>query len=150
MSKFAINPNAIPDLAEEQAAALDRDRAAIHHFDDDGAGDAVQANDRPGLTPLGPLMVTPDPRYRHGDIDAVEAQLALAKAVREEAAALTRPPAPRKATEHPLIATLIATLPAPGGCWPVAEREIWLNAARSIFDMAYAAVESDDEAPEAS
>ncbi|MFO1134540.1 MAG: hypothetical protein U1E30_05040 [Rhodoblastus sp.] len=68
--------------------------------------------ERPGLTPLGPLMVTPDPRHRHGDIDAVEAQLALAKAVREEAIALTRPPAPRMATEHPLIATLIATPPS--------------------------------------
>lgn len=150
MSKFAINPNAIPDLAEEQAAALDRDRAAIHHFDEDGAGDAPPPNDRPGLTPLGPLMVTPDPRYRHGDIDAVEARLALAKAAREEALALTRPPAPRKATEHPLIATLISTLPAPGAAWPANERDIWLNAARSIFDIAYAAAESDDEAPEAS
>ncbi len=146
MSKFAINPNAIPDLAEEQAAALDRDRAAIHHFDDDGASDAPEISDRPGLTPLGPLMVTPDPRYRHGDIDAVEARLALARAARAEA----QPRARRQATDHPLIATLVSTLPAPGAVWPLAERDIWLKAAGSIFAMTYETVEADDEAPEAS
>ncbi|MFO1137136.1 MAG: hypothetical protein U1E30_18300 [Rhodoblastus sp.] len=147
MSRFAINPNAPPVLSDNEDEWLDRDRAALGILEEQAPATPAE---RPGLTPLGPLMVTPDPRYRHGDIDAVEAQLALAKAVREEAIALTRPPAPRMATEHPLIATLIATLPPPGGCWPVAEREIWLNAARSIFDIAYVVVESDDQAPEAS
>lgn len=148
MSKFAINPNALPDLAAEQAAALDRDRAALHHFDDDGAGDAPFTAEPAGLTPLGPLMVTPDPRYRHGAIDAIEARLAVAKSLRAEALASQKP---RTASDHPLIATLIATLPAPGAAWPVKEREIWLKAAASIFDMAYLAEEkNDDEAPEAS
>lgn len=147
MSKFAINPNAPPVLSDNEDEWLDRDRAALGIMDE--LAPAAPA-ERPGLTPLGPLMVTPDPRYRHGDIDAVEAQLALAKAARDEAVALTRPPAPRKATEHPLIATLIATLPQPGAHWPEKERDIWLNAARSIFDIAYASTEIDDEAPEAS
>jgi len=149
MSKFAINPNAIPDVAAEQAAALDRDRAAIHHFDDDGAGDGPLGSDRPGLTPLGPLMVTPDPRFRHGDIDEVEARLARTRAGRAETVA-PAPAAPRKAADHPLIATLLSTLPAPGTAWPTAERTIWLKAAASIFDLAYTTADSDDEAPEAS
>ena len=119
-------------------------------FDDDGAGDAPEAGDRPGLTPLAPLMATPDPRYRHGDIDAIEARLAIARAVREEAVTLKTPPTARKATDHPLIATLVSTLPAPGAAWPLNEREIWLKAAASIFDMVYTTEERDDDAPEAS
>lgn len=150
MSKFAIDPNALRDLAAEQAAALDRDRAALHHFDDDGASDAPFPAEPAGLTPLGPRMVMPDPRYRHGDIDAIEARLAIAKAVREEAASLKTPAAERKATDHPLIATLISTLPAPGAAWPLNERDIWLKAAASIFGMVYASEPQDDEAPEAS
>ena len=78
MSKYAINPNAIPDATTEQAAALDRDRAAIHHFDSDGASEASRTDCEFGLTPLAPLMVAPDPRYRHGDIDVIEARLAAA------------------------------------------------------------------------
>jgi len=148
MSKYAINPNALPDISAEQAAALDRDRAAIHHFDDDGAGESASGAGCGALSPIGPLMVTPDPRYRHGDIDAIEARLALEKTARREAA--TQPaPTLRKGADHPLIATLISTLPAQGAVWPTKEREIWLRAAASIFDMVYEAAESEDEAPEA-
>jgi len=147
MSKYAINPNAPPVLSDNEDEWLDRDRAALGILEEHAA---PLVADRPGLTPLGPLMVTPDPRYRHGDIDAVEARLAVARAVREEAAAMQLA-APRKATDHPLIGTLISTLPAPGAGWPIAEREIWLKAAASIFDMAYTAEKADDdEAPEAS
>ena len=146
MSKFAINPNAPPVLSDNEDEWLDRDRAALGILEEQAA---PLVTDRPGMTPLGPLMVTPDPRYRHGEIDVVEARLAVAKSARDEAAALHLPPTQRKATDHPLIGTLISTLPAPGAAWPVAEREIWLKAAASIFDMAYKA-ESDDVAPEAS
>ena len=147
MSKFAINPNAPPVLSDNEDEWLDRDRAALGMLDEQAP---PMPAERSGLTPLGPLMVTPDPRYRHGDIDAIEARLAMAKAVRADALELTSPPKPQKATDHPLIATLISTLPAPGAGWPVKEREIWLKAAASIFDMAYTAEKpDDDEAPEA-
>ena len=137
---------ASPPLAP---AALDRDRAAIHHFDSDGASEASRTDCEFGLTPLAPLMVAPDPRYRHGDIDVIEARLAAEKATRASAVGARSEPAPRKATEHPLIATLISTLPAPGAAWPLGQREVWLKAAASIFDMTYETGEGDDEAPEA-
>ena len=146
MSKYAINPNAPPVLSDNEDEWLDRDRAALGILEEHAA---PLVADRPGLTPLGPLMVTPDPRYSHGEIDVVEARLAVARAVRE-AAAMQLPQTQRKATDHPLIGTLISTLPAPGAPWPKAEREIWLKAAASIFDMAYTTTTSDDEAPEAS
>lgn len=148
MSSLKINPNAPPVLSDNEDEWLDRDRAALGILEEQAAPLVAE---REGMTPLGPLMVTPDPRYRHGDIDAIEERLAIAKAVHEEAAKLTSPTTVRKATEHPLIATLISTLPAPGAAWPMKEREIWLKAAGSIFDLAYTTeARDDDEAPEAS
>lgn len=146
MSRLKINPNSPPVMSDNEDEWLDRDRAALGILEEQAA---PLVADREGLTPLGPLMVTPDPRYRHGEIDAVEQRLAIAKAVHEETVKLTSPTTVRKATEHPLIATLISTLPAPGAAWPMKEREIWLKAAASIFDMTYETAESDDEAPEA-
>lgn len=140
MSKFAINPNALPDLAKEQAAALDRDRAAIHHFDDDGAGETPAPE---VTTPLGPPMVTPDPRYRHGDVDVIEARLATLKNARaaKQKSNDAPPPHVAKATDHPLIASLISALPAPGSVWTAEDRANWLRAAESIFHLAYEADE---------
>ena len=148
MSRLKINPNSPPVMSDNEDEWLDRDRAALGILEEQAPPLIAE---RQGLTPLGPLMVTPDPRYRHGEIDAVEQRLAIAKAVHEETVKLTSPTTARKATEHPLIATLISTLPAPGAAWPMKEREIWLKAAASIFDMAYTTeTHEDDEAPEAS
>ena len=147
MSSLKINPNAPPVLSDNEDEWLDRDRAALGMMDEQAPPLVAQ---REGLTPLGPLMVTPDPRYRHGDIEANEARLAAARAARAQPQAPANAPSPRKATDHPLIATLISTLPTPGAAWPPAERDIWLKATAAIFDMVYAGAESDDEAPEAS
>lgn len=134
MSKFAINPNALPDPLLEQAAALDRDRAALHHFDNDGAGETSLADGRG----CGPLLVMPDPRYRHGDIDVVEAKLAARK-TSGAAPTPAQPGAGRaKATDDPLIASLVAALPPPGGAWSGAARARWLRAAAGVFGLVYA------------
>lgn len=140
MSKYAINPNALPDPATEQAAALDRDRAAIHHFDDDGAGetasDAAGANEG---SPFGPRLIMPDPSHRHGDVDVIEARLAAlkkARAAKEPKA--DPPPAASKAVDEPLIASLISALPQPHTVWADEDRADWLHAAESIFRLVYA------------
>lgn len=42
-----------------------------------------------------------------------------------------------KDDQHPLIAGLLVTLPAPGKEWPMADRANWLNMANSIFNAIY-------------
>jgi hypothetical protein len=53
--------------------------------------------------------------------------------------------APRKAMEgtHPLIEGLFSKLPEPEAQWPLAARQKWLQTAASIFDLMYAANDTD-------
>jgi hypothetical protein len=143
MSKYAINPNAIPDEHAEVVAALDRDNAALHHFDDDGFGEGPLIESGP---PLPPLMTTPDPRYPHGDIDAIEARLAdLKKSRAAEASekiaahsACTPQTTPEyQAVSYPLVVSLLAALPEPHTEWTADGRADWLRAAESIFHLVY-------------
>ena len=132
MSKFAINPNALPDPLVEERAALDRDNAHLHHFDDDGAGPNAPVA---GKAPLPPAMSPlPDPRFPHGDIDLVEHRLALLKSGR----APTEPPQrPTPGAAHPLIVTLLAALPPADSEWSARSRADWLRAAEGIFGLVY-------------
>lgn len=154
MSRFAINPNAIPSEEAEERAALERDNAHLHHFDDDGAGVDYQVPK--GGPPLPPAMFVPDPRYPHGDIDEVEARL---RAMHEKAPpaqqaqaagapvagaqagqarqAQAKASQEKLAQDHPLIASLVAALPPPGATWPVADRATWLKAAQGILALVY-------------
>lgn len=143
MSKYAINPNAIPDEHAEVVAALDRDNAALHHYDDDGFGEGPLIEGGP---PLPPLMTTPDPRYPHGDIDAIEARLADLRKSRAAEASQTisehAPPAPQtppenQAVSYPLVVSLLAALPEPHSEWTAEGRADWLRAAESIFHLVY-------------
>jgi hypothetical protein len=63
------------------------------------------------------------------------------------AAAPVRPAqqAPRKSIEgtHPLIEGLFSKLPEPEAQWPLAARQKWLQTAASIFDLMYAANDTD-------
>lgn len=38
---------------------------------------------------------------------------------------------------HPLVLALVDELPTPGNVWPSDERDAWINAASSIFDLIY-------------
>jgi hypothetical protein len=53
--------------------------------------------------------------------------------------------APRKGIEgtHPLIEGLFSKLPEPEAQWPLAARQKWLQTAASIFDLMYAANDTD-------
>lgn len=149
MSRFAINPNALPSEQAEERAALERDNAHLHHFDDDGAGVDYQVPT--GGPPLPPAMFVPDPRYPHGDIDEIEEGIAALKRLAAEGRreppkappAPVKPEAekpavrPMKAQDHPLVASLVAALPAPGEAWPEADRAAWLKAAEGIFALVY-------------
>ncbi|MDE2365240.1 MAG: hypothetical protein KGM42_21400 [Hyphomicrobiales bacterium] len=143
MSKYAINPNALPDPAAEERAALERERA-------------FEADDAPETTapavarePLPPRMLTPDPRYPHGDVDAIEARLAELKETGAKMSAPSgasdgpQPSTPQskilRAQDHPLIASLIAALPAPNTVWSAADRAAWLRAADGLFPLVYRA-----------
>jgi len=154
MSKFAINPNAMPNEAAEERAALDRENAHLHHFDDDGAGENAPVTG--SKFPLPPSMFVPDPRYPHGMVDATEAHLAelkklhaqmaapaAAPAVEARAESPVAPPACR-AQDNPLIVSLIAALPAPDTVWSAADRADWLRAAESLFHLVYKAGEKVD------
>jgi hypothetical protein len=143
MSKYAINPNAIPDEHAEVVAALERDNAALHHYDDDGAGDAPLIERGP---PLPPLMTTPDPRYPHGDIDAIEARLVdlkksraaeASKKIAEHAPPATQATPENQAVSYPLVVSLLAALPEPHSEWTADGRADWLRAAESIFHLVY-------------
>jgi len=129
MSKYAINPNKLPDPAAEERAALDRE----HAFEDEDATSDGQAGPEDALPPL---MFVPDPRYPHGDVDLIEARLAELK----KPCAETQP-APdakeRAAQDHPLIASLVAALPPPGAHWSAHDRADWLHAADSLFALVY-------------
>jgi hypothetical protein len=52
---------------------------------------------------------------------------------------------PRKGIEgtHPLIEGLFSKLPEPEAQWPLAARQKWLQTAASIFDLMYAANDTD-------
>jgi hypothetical protein len=134
MSKYAIDPNAIPDLHAEEVAALDRDNAALHHFDDGGDPKAVLSE-----AGLPPLMTTPDPRYPHGDVDAIEARLAELKKERAATAspAAAKPGPEAGATATAMLTSLFASLPPPGASWNAEGRADWLRAAESIFHLIY-------------
>jgi hypothetical protein len=142
MSKYAINPNKLPDIAAEERAALEREQA-FETDDATGEGNA-------GGEPLPPAMFVPDPRYPHGDVDAIEARLAeLKKTGASMAAAATPTPAetapkPLRAQDNPLILSLIAELPAPDSVWSAADRADWLRAAESLFHLVYRADEKVD------
>ena len=93
-------------------------------------------------------MFVPDPRYPHGDIDEFEARLAaLKKTQKQMAAPAAAPKAAHKparpkvlcAQDHPLIASLIASLPAPDAVWSATDRADWLRAAESLFHLVYRA-----------
>jgi hypothetical protein len=53
--------------------------------------------------------------------------------------------APRNGIEgtHPLIEGLFSKLPEPEAQWPLAARQKWLQTAASIFDLMYAANDTD-------
>jgi hypothetical protein len=53
--------------------------------------------------------------------------------------------APRRGIEgtHPLIEGLFSKLPDPEAQWPLAARQKWLQTAASIFDLMYAANDTD-------
>ena len=147
MSKFAIDPNKLPDAATEERAALDRETAYIE-FNNDCADAPVASKE-----PLPPAMFVPDPRYPHGDIDQFEAHLAELKATQARMAKVEAPApsaAPDKtaakpaadpfgAAAHPLIASLLISLPPPDAVWSVQDRTDWLRAAESIFHLVYRA-----------
>jgi hypothetical protein len=44
---------------------------------------------------------------------------------------------------HPLIEGLFSKLPEPEAQWPLAARQKWLQTAASIFDLMYAANDTD-------
>ncbi len=129
MSKYAINPNKLPDPAAEERAALDRE----HAFEDEDTTTGGQAGSEDALPPL---MFMPDPRFPHGDVDQIEARLADLKKPCAEAQ-----PAPdakkQAAQDHPLIASLMAALPPPGAVWSGRDRADWLHAAGSLFALVY-------------
>ena len=141
MSRFAINPNKLPDVAAEERAALEREQA----FEaDDAGGDAPADNG-----PLPPAMFVPDPRYPHGDVDAIEERLADLRKTGAAMAAAAAPkppetPKPLRAQDNPLIMSLIAELPAPDSVWSAADRADWLRAAESLFHLVYRAGEKVD------
>ncbi len=136
MSKFAINPNKLPDPAAEERAALDRE----HAFEDEDTTTGGQAGSEDKLPPL---MFVPDPRYPHGDVDQIEARLAELK--RPCAEAQPAPDARRLAAQdHPLIASLVAALPPPGAVWSARDRADWLHAAESLFPLVYRHAENAD------
>ena len=147
MSRFAIDPNKLPDAAAEERAALERE----HAFEtEDAAADSPAAKE-----PLPPAMSMPDPRYPHGDVDAIEARLADMKKARDLMAAPAAAPAacapepssaPKmpRAQDNPLIMSLIAALPAPDSLWSAADRADWLRAAESLFHLVYRADENVD------
>ena len=43
----------------------------------------------------------------------------------------------RTGSVHPIIRTLIVTLPPPGTVWPTAERAIWLRWCAASFELLY-------------
>ena len=139
MSRFAINPNKLPDQAAEERAALERESA----FESDGATES--GPDTPGEA-LPPRLLMPDPRYPHGDVDEIEARLAKLRKVRDHKGA---PPSqspdadgaaqPASAAQYPLIASLIASLPPPHSVWSAQDRADWLRAAECMFHLVYRA-----------
>jgi hypothetical protein len=77
----------------------------------------------------------------------VRAQDRLERVLERAAAAPVTPvqQTPRKISEgtHPLIEGLFSKLPEPETQWALAGRQKWLQTAASIFDLMYAANESD-------
>lgn len=51
------------------------------------------------------------------------------------------------AVTHGLIEGLIVELPEPGSDWPLANRDLWLNAAKAIFDLLYEDPPDDEDEP---
>ncbi len=139
MSRFAINPNKLPDQAAEERAALERENA----FENDGAMEAAPESPE-GVLP--PRLLMPDPRYPHGDVDEIEARLARLRKVRGHKGAPQSPPPeadgaaqPASAAQYPLIASLIASLPPPQSVWQAQDRADWLRAAECVFHLVYRA-----------
>ena len=139
MSRFAINPNKLPNQAAEERAALERESA----FENDGAMEA--APETPG-DKLPPRLLMPDPRYPHGDVDEIEARLARLRKVHGHKGAPQSPPSEAdrparaaSAAEYPLIASLIAALPPPHSVWSAQDRATWLRAAECVFHLVYRA-----------
>ncbi len=139
MSRFAINPNKLPNQAAEERAALERESA----FENDGATEATPETPEEALPPR---LLMPDPRYPHGDVDEIEARLAKLRKVRGHKGAPQSPPpeadgsAPAaSAAEYPLIASLITALPPPHSIWSAQDRANWLRAAECVFHLVYRA-----------
>lgn len=96
----------------------------------------LRAQDRPER----PLERAPEQNGR-GDDRELERILERAAAAPAKAA----PPVSRKGIEgtHPLIEGLFSKLPEPEMQWGLPARQKWLQTAASIFDLMYAANETD-------
>ena len=107
---------------------------------DDRNGAELRVQDRLERTPEGVSERNGRGHDRNGDrIPDRELEPAAAAPVKPVQQA------PRKGIEgtHPLIEGLFSKLPEPEAQWPLAARQKWLQTAASIFDLMYAANDTD-------
>lgn len=151
MANFTINPNKARDIGKEEAASLERDLAALHHFDDDardpGLPDPATAPDTAfdRRTRQPPVVSEPlrephllTPSAHSGKACPPPLQAIAPEIGRHELPRATETgPGQQAAAGYRLVDDLFAMLPPAGAHWTCEERLDWLRAAESAFHLAY-------------
>ncbi len=127
MVEFRINPNP-PRSRRDEAAWLDRDRAALRHLDSDEARDA-------------PVVAEPlqsfDPSVEVTVEDHPKAPEPAPEALRETPLPRPSATAPASAAAHPMLASFLKAMPEPGANWSLEARLEWMRLAESLFGIVY-------------
>ena len=152
MSSLTINPNKQRDAVKQEIAALERDQAAIHHYDNDARAPApaqdqasqdVRSVQASPPSPPAPAKPAPPPLAAIAPIiPHHQAEIRASPPIAPAPPATPAPPAAAAGSAmcgalHPLVGDLFAMLPPAGGQWSCEERLYWLSAAESAFHLVY-------------